>query len=128
MAFWSKKSIRESIIEYLEEQKVSYKEEFGCITFELYFKRDEFSIFPYIKINEMNEELSFVVNLKEVDNYKDCSKLNKFNALSKFVAAKAKDNLLFLEYNCFTNPTVAPQLIDKIVESLYGLQSEIDKL
>lgn len=128
MAFWNKKSIRECILKYLEEQEVSFKEEFGCITFELYFKREEFSVFPYIKINEMNEELSFIVNLKEIENYKDCQKLNKFNSLSKYVCAKHKDNMLFLEYNALINSDQAPIIIDKIIESLYGLQSEIDKL
>lgn len=129
MAFWGKKSIKDSLIKYLNEHGVTCKEELGCLAFDLYFKKSEYTVYPYLKINENNEELSIIVNLREVgDSFKDYARINSFNYQSKYLMAKVKDGLLYLEYNCHISYENAVIVLENIVESLFSLQEEIDKL
>lgn len=129
MAFWGKKSIKDSLIKYLNEQGVTYKEELGCLSFDLYFKKSEYTVYPYLKINENNEELSIIINLREVlDSFKDYSRINNFNCQSKYMIAKVRDGLLYLEYNCHVTYDNLAIVLENAVESLFALQEEIDKL
>ncbi len=132
MAFWSKKKIMDSLIKYLSEQGVTWHEEFDCITFELYFQKSGYSLYPYIRINESKEELSILINLKKVEeNYltqKGASRINDFNVLSKYFTAKIKEGVLILEYNCTIDYDITSKMVNNSIESLFSLQEEIDNL
>lgn len=130
MAFWSKKKMIDSVNKYFLERNVSITNEFGLLSLELSFKESGYSIYPYIKIDEENEEISIVVNIKEVLDIKqvDFNKLNSFNLNSKYFVSKYKDNAIILEYNtCATYENVS-KIIHNALESLFSFQNEIDLL
>lgn len=130
MAFWSKKKINDSISKYFLERNVSTTSDFGVLSLELNFKESGYSIYPYIKIDEDNEEISIMVNIREValDKEVDFNKLNSFNLNSKYFTAKYKNNAIVLEYNTSVNYDNASKLVHNSLESLFALQGEIDCL
>lgn len=132
MAFWSKKKIVDSLTRYLSEQNVTWHEELDCITFELYFQKSGFSLYPYIRIDEERDELSIVINLKEAeDGYlaqRGAVRINDFNIRSPYFTAKIKEGILILEYNCVIDYDITPKIVNNSIESLFSLQEELDNL
>lgn len=129
MAFWSKKKNKDALIKYLNEQNVNHHEEHGCVTFELSMKNGQYSIYPYIRINETMDELSILVNLRNVvEKSKEYSKLAAFNEKSKFFVAKIRDAVLVLEYNCYATYELVERIIAEAFASLCQLEEEIDAL
>lgn len=129
MAFWSKKRITDSITKYLTEQNVTYKLENGYLSFELYFKNAGYSLFPYVKVDEDLEEVSIMINIKELTEdakILDYSKINSFNTSSKYFTAKIKERVIFLEYNCNTSYDGITKILGNAIESLFGLQDSMD--
>ncbi len=130
MAFWSKKKIIDGIIKYLNENNITWKEELGFITYELFFNESGYSLYPYIQINEEVEEISILINIKEIADGKnyDYSSLNDLNVKSKYFTAKIKDKVLILEYNCNVSYENVSKFLKKIVDSIFSLQKDIDNL
>ncbi|HIT44335.1 TPA: hypothetical protein IAA91_05815 [Candidatus Avacholeplasma faecigallinarum] len=128
MAFWVKKKSSELIKKYLIEQNVTFKEEMGLITFEFFLSKSNFSIFPYINIDDAGDQISILINLRQVNNLKDFEKLNDFNLKSKYFTAKIKDEVLFLEYNTHILTENANFVMSSALDSLIELQVEIDNL
>lgn len=129
MAFWSKKKNKDALIKYLSEQNVNYHEEHGCITFEISMKNGQYSIYPYIRINETTDELSILINLRTVEEKsKEYSKLTSFNEKSKFFVAKIRDSVLVLEYNCYATYELVEKIIADVFSSVSELEDEIDSL
>lgn len=130
MAFWSKKKMIDSVNKYFLERNVSITNEFGLIGLELSFKDSGYSIYPYIKIDEDNEEISIMVNVREVTDSKqiEFAKLNSFNLNSKYFTAKYKDDAIILEYNTSANYDNVSKIIHNALESLFAFQTEIDSL
>lgn len=131
MAFWSKKKIEDAVVKYLTENNVTISKENNSISFELYFKNSQYSIYPYIVINEDEEEISVIVNLKKVEeiNSKYLSKMNSFNYNSKYFVCKANnENIIYLEYNGVINYDLLSKQMNKIIGSLFALQEQIDNI
>ncbi len=131
MAFWSKKRIRDNILKTLEEQNISYTEEQGYITFELYASAFSYSVFPYIKIIEETQEMSVIINVRKVEEslgVKELLRINAFNVASKYFTAKVKDGVILLEYNCVTSYEDCPKVFTEIMESIFTVYESVDKL
>lgn len=132
MAFWSKKRMLDSLTKYLTEQKVTYTDTLDCISFELFFQKSGYSVYPYIKLNEEIEEVSIVINVKKLEAEpasKLYQRLNSFNLKSKYFTAKISEGLvLYLEYNTYASYDSIDKIIDRSIESLFNLQEEIDNL
>lgn len=129
MAFWSKKKNKDALIKYLNERKVNHHEEHDCITFEISMKNGQYSIYPYIKMNDASDEISILINLRAVeDASREYHKLEAFNEQSKFFVAKIRQSVLVLEYNCYATYELVDKIITDIFSSLSELEEEIDSL
>lgn len=132
MAFWSKKKMVDSLLKYLTEQNVTYTETLDCISFELFFQKSGYSVYPYIKLNEEKEEVAIIINLKKLEaepSFKQYQKLNFFNLKSKYFTARINEALvLYLEYNAYCSYDSIDKIVDRSIESLFSLQEEMDNL
>lgn len=131
MAFWSKKKIEDAVIKYLNENNATISKDDNIISFELYFKDSKYSIYPYLIIDEENEEISICVNLRRVEeiNSKILSKINSFNYNSKYFICKANnENVIYLEYNGIINYELLSKQMNNVIGSLFSLQEQIDNI
>ncbi len=132
MALWGKKRLIDSFVKYLNEKNISYNNEDGCISFELFFNNLKYSLFPYVNLDETNNEMSVIINLKKIDtvyNLKEINKINEFNLKSKYFVLKFNSsNILYLEYNAIVNNDILEDLFNNLTSSLFDLEEDIERL
>lgn len=130
MAFWGKKKMFDAVNKYFNERNVSVTNEYDLLCIELNFKDNGYNIYPYIKLDEENEQISIMVNIREALELKasEYEALNAFNLGSKYFTAKYKDNAIVLEYNSICNYDNVVKLLHSALESLFSKQNEIDNL
>ena len=133
MAFWNKKKPLDLIENFFDSNNATYTISNNEISFEIHFNKNEFTIYPYIKIDETKGLLSISVNIKEIKKEdltsKNLYKLNEFNSKSiYFKAFVDNSNVLYLEYNTFVNTDNITEILQNVVDSLFELSDEIDEL
>ena len=88
-----------------------------------------YSLYPYYRIDTTTKELSIIINVRNVseditiDLY---NKINAFNIKSKYLIAKLKDRIIYLEYNTKVDSHKS-EIIHEVIESVFMLSKEIDE-
>lgn len=128
MAFWSKKKMSDSLNRYFNENKATLNIENDIISFELYLDKG-YTLYPYISLDEENDNVSFLINLRMVNDKNIYEKINQFNLKSMYLVAKLnEDRILSLEYNFKAYHDNINDIIDNIIKSIFELQEDIDSL
>ncbi|MBQ9124772.1 MAG: hypothetical protein IJY14_03680 [Acholeplasmatales bacterium] len=128
MAFWSKKKMSDSLNRYFNDNKATLNIENDIISFELYLDKG-YTLYPYISLDEENDNVSFLINLREVNDKNIYEKINQFNLKSMYLVAKLnEDKILLLEYNFKAYHDNINEIIDNIIKSIFDLQEDIDSL
>ena len=124
---FGKKKIIDLIIKYFNEKKISYEKNLNIISFSASY--NDFSIYPYIKINEENQQVSFLVNIRKINQKENVfEKLNTFNIKSQFFRAILNEDIIVLEYNTLVDSDNLNDIIDQMIDSLSSLRVEIKEL
>lgn len=128
MALFSKKKMSNELVKYFTNNKISYEiGEDTSISFMIAF--DSFSIFPYIFLNEDNNSINIIVNIKKIGNKEigdALVRINDFNINSTYFQAKIKDNVILLEYSFISKDL--DDVFDSLIDSLISQKEEILKL
>ena len=128
MALFSKKKMSNELVKYFTNNKISYEiGEDTSISFMISF--DSFSIFPYIFLNEDNNSINIIVNIKKIGNKEigdALVRINDFNINSTYFQAKIKDNVILLEYSFISKDL--DDVFDSLIDSLISQKEEILKL
>ena len=133
MAFWNKKKPLDLIENFFDSNNATYTISNNEVSFEIHFNDYNFTIYPYIKIDDEKGLISFSVNIIEV-NKKDISSkilttLNEFNLKSVYFKAFVNDdNILYLEYNTFANVDNILNVLQGVIDSLFNLSDLINEL
>ena len=128
MAFWSKKKMIDSLNKYFNENKVTVSSKDEFITFDLYLDKG-YTIYPYIKLDEENDNFSILINLRELKEKNIYEKLNSFNIKSMYLTAKVnEDGIIILEYNGKAYHDNIVDILNNIIETIFDLQDDIDNL
>jgi hypothetical protein len=131
MAFWNRKKMLDLIKTFLENNNATYTVSNNEVSFEIHFNKNDFTIYPYLKVNEENGTLILNINIKEVNSLTTeiLHKINNFNAKSVYFKAFVNDdNILYLEYNTFANADNIINVLQGVIDSLFGLSDLIDEL
>jgi hypothetical protein len=133
MAFWNKKKMFDVVKTFFVTNNATYTVNNNEISFEIHFDRNEFTLYPYININEDKELMSISVNIREISKKDLTSKvlfnLNEFNSKSIYFKSFVNDdNILYLEYNTFTNVDNVSKVLQDVVDSLFNLSDLINEL
>lgn len=124
---FGKKKIADLIIKYFAEKKISYEKEYNKISFVVSYS--DFSIYPYLKINEDEEIINILINIRKIENKENVfEKLNSFNLKSQFFKAILNENVIILEYNAISTSDNVVDVLDLIIDSLASLREEIKEL
>jgi len=124
---FGKKKIIDLIIKYFNEKKISYEKNLNIISFSASY--NDFSIYPYIKINEENQQVSFLVNIRKINQKENVfEKLNTFNIKSQFFRAILSEDIIVLEYNTLVDSDNLNDILDQMIDSLSSLRVEIKEL
>ncbi len=124
---FGKKKIIDLIIKYFNEKKISYEKNLNIISFSASY--NDFSIYPYIKINEENQQVSFLVNIRKINQKENVfEKLNTFNIKSQFFRAILNEDIIVLEYNTLVDSDNLNDILDQMIDSLSSLRVEIKEL
>ena len=126
MGLFSKKTIKDEMKKYFNEQNISYEGE-NPYTFQL--NLNNYSLFPYITLKDNN--FSFMINIRRVDNInlQVLNNMNNFNLKSKYLTCKINnDNVIVLEYNSLVNIDNVKIILENIIESVFNLNDLIDLL
>ena len=124
---FGKKKIIDLIIKYFNEKKISYEKNLNVISFSASY--NDFSIYPYIKINEENQQVSFLVNIRKINQKENVfEKLNTFNIKSQFFRAILNEDIIVLEYNTLVDSDNLNDILDQMIDSLSSLRVEIKEL
>lgn len=133
MAFWNRKKMLDLIKTFLENNNATYTVSNNELSFEIHFNKNDFTIYPYIKINEEKGIVIFTINIKEANKNEMTSKmlynLNEFNSKSVYFKAFVnEDNILYLEYNTFANVDNINNVLQGVINSLFDLSDLINEL
>ncbi|MCR5647899.1 MAG: nucleotidyltransferase [Acholeplasmatales bacterium] len=124
---FGKKKIIDLIIKYFNEKKISYEKNLNIISFSASY--NDFSIYPYIKINEENQQVSFLVNIRKINQKENVfEKLNTFNIKSQYFRAILNEDIIVLEYNTLVDSDNLNDILDQMIDSLSSLRVEIKEL
>ena len=124
----SKKKTKETIEKYFKDKGISLEKDGKNYSFELVNQKEGFSLYPYFTYDEDVNELSFFINLKNVELEYDYRKLNSFNIGSKYFKAAIKDSIIYLEYNAKVEIDEFKNVMDCLIESVFIKSLEIDSL
>ena len=107
----------------LEAKNISVSlDEDGKGSFELVMPNEGYSLYPYYRIDSTTKELSIIINVRNVEE-----EINAFNIKSKYLMAKLKDRIIYLEYNTKVDSHKS-EIIHEVIESVFMLSKEIDEL
>ena len=124
---FGKKKIIDLIIKYFNEKKISYEKNLNIVSFSASY--NDFSIYPYIKINEESQQVSFLVNIRKINQKENVfEKLNTFNIKSQFFRAILNEDIIVLEYNTLVDSDNLNDILDQMIDSLSSLRVEIKEL
>lgn len=124
---FGKKKIADLIVKYFNEKKISYERDLNKISFVVSYS--DFSIYPYLKINEDEETINILINIRKIENKENVfEKLNAFNLKSQFFKAISNDGVIILEYNAISTSDNVVDVLDLIIDSLASLREEIKEL
>lgn len=126
--FGNKKQI-DKLNKYFLEKKIELKEEAdNKYSFEIVFNELGYSIFPYLKLNDENNQIAIVINLRKCDNV-PYEAINTFNVKSKYFSAKVSSNkIIYLEYCTILSNDLFKETINDILNSISMLAADIDSL
>lgn len=128
---WSSKKIKAKMNDFFKSKKIAYsleEEKELIFKFEICFSEAGYMLYPYITISS-NEMVSFNVNVsvKPAKNF-DYAILNEFNLKSKLIKSFCtNEGIIGLEYKFLMSDNVIEQ-IELLMEQLFLLQYDIDKL
>lgn len=133
MAFWNKKKMLDIVKTFLETNNATYTVSDNEVSFEIHFNKNDYTIYPYIKINEDKDSIIFTINVKPINKsdltIRDFSKLNEFNSKSVYFKAFVNDdNILYLEYNTFADVDNITNVLQEVINSLFELSDLINEL
>ena len=124
---FGKKKIADLLIKYFNEKKISYEKELNNFSFTVSY--NDFSIYPYIRVNEEEGLISILVNIRKIGSKENVfEKLNSFNLKSQFFKAILNENAIILEYNACLSSDNFDDILDCIIESLSSLKEDIKLL
>ena len=124
---FGKKKIADLIVKCFNEKKISYERDLNKISFVVSYS--DFSIYPYLKINEDEETINILINIRKIENKENVfEKLNAFNLKSQFFKAISNDGVIILEYNAISTSDNVVDVLDLIIDSLASLREEIKEL
>ena len=128
---WNVKKIKSKMNDFFKSRKLNYSlEEDKCLKFkfEVCLNEAGFMLYPYITITN-DDIVSFNANVScYADKAFDYSVLNNFNLKSKlFKSVYTKEGLVILDYKFLLNDELIEN-IELLVDQLFLLQYEIDKL
>lgn len=132
MAIWNKKKTTSKLNEFFKEKGITYTIEEGAqeiIKFDVCLKEANIMVYPYITLDAIEGIASFNVNVASysLKNY-DLKKLNDFNSKSKFFKAyMTASGIVVLEYRFYISDLITT-ILNTLIENLFTLQNEIDKL
>lgn len=129
MAFWSKKKLDNRFVNYFNDKKIPFEltdENPVRMKFELVMPLHRMILYPYLTLDE--ELVSFNINITQGNKNYDLSKINHFNMQSKFFKAYlTEEGLVVLEYR-FSIVDNVGEIMDSLIESLFGLGDMIGSL
>ena len=133
MAFWNKKKMLDIIKTFFITNNATYTVSDNEVSFEIHFDRNDFTLYPYLKINDDKGLITFNVNIREIAQKditsKILSNLNEFNSKSiYFKAFVNEDDILYLEYNSFANTDNVLNVLQGVIDSLFNLSDLINEL
>ena len=126
MLFGKKKYI-DLVIKYFNDKKISYEKNDNNISFEAAF--DDYSVFPYITIDEDLNLLTCIINIRKISQKENVLlALNEFNLNSTFFKAMLKNDVILLEYNSYIDNSIIENLLKLIIDTISSLKEEIKVL
>lgn len=122
------KKASDKLNKYFQELNISLNTNDGMYSFEIYLNEAGYALYPYFTFNDDNA-LSFIVNVRRITNDENVlNSINEFNLKSKYLVAKSNLNSIYLEYNTICYVDNIKEVIKSILDNIYSLQIEIDKL
>ncbi len=125
---FSTKKTTDKISKFFLDEGITVDYVNGVYRFELYLSEGGYSLYPYFKFDNQTGSLSIDINVRRVTEEVDFSSLNSFNLKSKYFIAKYRDGAIFLEYNTLATNDNVKEILQKVLESIFSLQEDIDKL
>ncbi|MBQ3253789.1 MAG: hypothetical protein IJA65_04450 [Acholeplasmatales bacterium] len=126
------KKLIDRLTKYFNENNIALERNGNKHSFELILKECSYALYPYFLLDDDNDELSIVINIRKIDgiaSINDYEKINSFNQVSKYFTAKiSKDNVIFIEYNAIVCADNIKEIFINSLESITSLQKEIDAL
>ena len=123
MGLFSKKNILDLINKNFIERKIEFENKDNIFSFAINLE-DDITLYPNIKVDILAEQLTFIINIKKGES----KTLKDFNNKSKYLKALSNDGIIYLYYRCFVTTENVIFVIDTIISSLQGLESDIINL
>ena len=123
MGLFSKKNILDLINKNFIERKIEFENKDNIFSFAINLE-DDITLYPNIKVDVLAEQLTFIINIRKGES----KTLKDFNNKSKYLKALANDGIIYLYYRCFVTTENVIFVIDTIISSLQGLESDIINL
>ena len=127
---WNYKKIKAKMNDFFKSKNINYsvEEDKGLkFKFEVCLNEAGFMLYPYLTFSD--NIVSFNANVIEVSNkLVDYSKMNDFNLKSKmFKCYYTEDQIIVIEYKFLLNDEFI-DILELLVDQIFLLQYEIDKL
>lgn len=127
---WNYKKIKAKMNDFFKSKNINYslEEDKGLkFKFEVCLNEAGFMLYPYLTFSD--NIVSFNANVIEVSNkLVDYSKMNDFNLKSKmFKCFYTEDQIIVIEYKFLLNDEFI-DILELLVDQIFLLQYEIDKL
>ena len=127
---WNYKKIKAKMNDFFKSKNINYSldEDKGLkFKFEVCLNEAGFMLYPYLTFSD--NIVSFNANVIEVSNkLVDYSKMNDFNMKSKmFKCFYTEDQIIVIEYKFLLNDEFI-DILELLVDQIFLLQFEIDKL
>ena len=127
---WNYKKIKAKMNDFFNSKNLNYslEEDKGLkFKFEVCLNEAGFMLYPYLTFSD--NIVSFNANVIEVSNkLVDYSKMNDFNMKSKmFKCFYTEDQIIVIEYKFLLNDEFI-DILELLVDQIFLLQFEIDKL
>lgn len=122
MGLFGKKNIFDLIKKNFIEKQIEFDIKENVISFSL--NLGDNIIFPNIKIDDVADELTFIINIKKGES----KNLKEFNNKSKYLKALSNEGITYLYYRTFVTTENVLFVIDTILSSLTLLENDIINL